>query len=70
MLLFVGAKKEMSQPDVELLCACDAPFSLRLLSPEREADDSDYDEVGDSDDSGSFHSEGEDLAEYWDPYRE
>lgn len=29
----------------------------------------DYDVV-DSDSDGSFHSEGEELAEYWDPYCE
>ena len=34
----------------------------------------DYDEVAGEDgvdsDDGSFHSEGEELAEYWDPYCE
>ena len=36
----------------------------------------DYDDVADSDDGvdsddgSSFHSEGEELAEYWDPYCE
>ena len=34
-------------------------------------DDSDYDEVErDGDSDASFYSEGEELAEYWDPYRE
>ena len=62
--------KEMSQSEVDSLCTCEAPFSqrVRILSHEQEAHDSDYDEVEDSDDSGSFHSEGEELAEYWDPY--
>lgn len=34
-----------------------------------DSEDSDYAEIT-SDDSSSFHSEGEEIAEYWDPYCE
>ncbi len=52
--------------------------SLRKLATEETSssasgDDSDYAEVHTSDslsDDSSFHSEGDDIAEYWDPYRE
>lgn len=33
----------------------------------RGEDDSDYADIEDSSDE-SFHSEGEEIAEYWDPY--
>lgn len=36
--------------------------------PELEEDDLDYDDVESDSDSEGFHSDGEDLAEYWDPY--
>lgn len=59
----------MSHPKVKvLLCSDEASLSQSILTHERETEDSDYEEVEDSDDSGSFHSEGEELAEYWDPY--
>ena len=37
---------------------------------EQELHDSDYEEINDndSDHEGSYHSEGDEIAEYWDPY--
>ena len=31
-------------------------------------EDLDYEEIEDIDSDGSYHSEGDDIAEYWDPY--
>ena len=31
-------------------------------------DDSDYEDIEDSDSEASYHSEGDEIAEYWDPY--
>lgn len=31
-------------------------------------DDSDYEDIVDSDSEASYHSEGDEIAEYWDPY--
>ena len=44
-------------------------YEYQRNSPGDDSQDSDYAEIT-SDDSSSFHSEGEEIAEYWDPYRE
>lgn len=31
-------------------------------------DDSEYEDIEDSDSEASYHSEGDEIAEYWDPY--
>lgn len=47
-------------------------FATEDSSSSASCEDSDYAEVHTSDnvsDDSSFHSEGDELAEYWDPYR-
>lgn len=39
----------------------------QLVPTKDENKDKDYEEI---DSDGSYHSDGDDLAEYWDPYRE
>ena len=49
----------------------DTYHSLRRFA--EDSDDSDYaepDSVSEESESDSFHSEGEEIAEYWDPYCE
>ena len=40
--------------------------------PPSDSEDSDYEEISDTDSSSSasYHSETDDIAEYWDPYSE
>ena len=45
-----------------------ARTELTVAKKENKDKDKDYEEI-DSDGDGSYHSDGDDLAEYWDPYR-
>lgn len=41
---------------------------LPHVSPPPSSTDVDYEEIEDTISEGSYHSEGDDIAEYWDPY--